>query len=220
MLVLRIFLLFFVVGSKKTTCLWNKRLCLIDFLFKITYPLPLGICINVLKSIHILKLIGLHGMAIQKNSVVSLHYEMFDANDQLLDKTEQPIVYLHGGYDGIFPLVEEALHGKEVGDVVDVVLAPDDAFGEQDPELVRIEDVNVFPVEVEVGMMFEADDPETGDVWVYRVTDVADGKAVVDGNHPLAGMKIRFKATVESVRDAEPEEIEHGHVHGEHGHHH
>lgn len=159
-------------------------------------------------------------MAITKNSVVTLHYEMFDANDQLIDKTEQPIAYLHGGYDGIFPLVEEALHGKEVGDVVDVTLAPDDAFGEQDPELVRMEDTSVFPVDVEVGMMFEADDPETGDVFVYRVTDVADGKAVVDGNHPLAGMKIRFKATVDSVRDATEEEITHGHAHGEHGHHH
>ena len=159
-------------------------------------------------------------MAIAKNSVVTLHYEMFDANNQLLDKTEEPIAYLHGGYDGIFPLVEEALHGKAVGDVVEVALSPDDAFGEQDPELVRIEDVNVFPVEVEVGMMFEADDPETGDVVIYRVTDVADGKAVVDGNHPLAGMKILFKATITDVREASAEEIAHGHVHGPHGHHH
>ncbi|HGM1803153.1 TPA: peptidylprolyl isomerase [Neisseria gonorrhoeae] len=157
-------------------------------------------------------------MAIAKNSVVSLHYEMYDANNQLLDKTEEPIAYLHGGYDGIFPLVEEALHGKDAGDTVDVALSSDDAFGEQDSELVRIEDAGAFPVEV--GMMFEADDPETGDVVVYRVTDVADGKAVVDGNHPLAGMKIRFKATVESVRDASDEEIAHGHVHGSHGHYH
>jgi len=138
-------------------------------------------------------------MSIVKNSVVSLHYEMYDANNQLLDK---------------------ALHGKNVGDTVEVALSPDDAFGEQDPELVRIEDVSVFPVEVEVGMMFEADDPETGDVLIYRVTDVADGKAVVDGNHPLAGMKVLFKATVEGVRDATEEEIAHGHVHGPHGHHH
>ena len=152
-------------------------------------------------------------MSIVKNSVVSLHYEMYDANNQLLDKTEEPIAYLHGGYDGIFPLVEEALHGKNVGDTVEVALSPD-------PELVRIEDVSVFPVEVEVGMMFEADDPETGDVLIYRVTDVADGKAVVDGNHPLAGMKVLFKATVEGVRDATEEEIAHGHVHGPHGHHH
>ena len=124
-------------------------------------------------------------MNIEKDTVVTLHYEMFDANNQLIDKTEEPIAYLHGGYDGIFPLVEEALHGKAVGEEVDVTLSPDDAFGEQDPELVRIEPLNVFPVEVEVGMMFEADDPETGDTLVYRVTDIADGKAVVDGNHPL-----------------------------------
>ncbi|ASK26747.1 FKBP-type peptidyl-prolyl cis-trans isomerase [Neisseria chenwenguii] len=159
-------------------------------------------------------------MAIAKNSVVSLHYEMFDADNQLLDKTEEPISYLHGGYDGIFPLVEEALHGKNVGDTVEVALSPDDAFGEQDSELVRIEDASVFPVEVEVGMMFEADDPETGDVLIYRVTDVADGKVVVDGNHPLAGMKILFKATVDGVREASAEEIAHGHVHGPDGHHH
>lgn len=144
---------------------------------------------------------------------------MFNAEDQLIDKTEQPIAYLHGGYDGIFPLVEEALHEKNVGDVVEVVMQPEDAFGEHEPELIRIEPVDAFPVEVEVGMMFETDMPD-GDVVVFRVTDVADGKAVVDGNHPLAGMKIRFKATVDSVRDATAEEIEHGHVHGPHGHHH
>ena len=159
-------------------------------------------------------------MNIEKDTVVTLHYEMFDANNQLIDKTEEPIAYLHGGYDGIFPLVEEALHGKAVGEEVDVTLSPDDAFGEQDPELMRIEPLNVFPVEVEVGMMFEADDPETGDTLVYRVTDIADGKAVVDGNHPLAGMKIRFKATVDGIREATKEELAHGHVHGEHGHHH
>ena len=158
-------------------------------------------------------------MSIKKNSVVTLHYEMYNAEDQLIDKTEQPIAYLHGGYDGIFPLVEEALHEKNVGDVVEVVMQPEDAFGEHEPELIRIEPVDAFPVEVEVGMMFETDMPD-GDVVVFRVTDVADGKAVVDGNHPLAGMKIRFKATVDSVRDATAEEIEHGHVHGPHGHHH
>lgn len=159
-------------------------------------------------------------MAIAKNSVVTLHYEMFDADDNLIDKTVEPIAYLHGGYDGIFPLVEEALHGKNVGDVVDVTMMPDDAFGEQDPDLVRIEELGVFPVEVEPGMMFEADDPEHGGVIIYRVTDVADGKAVVDGNHPLAGMKIRFKGTVDAVREASDEELAHGHVHGPHGHQH
>ncbi|MDO4878066.1 MAG: peptidylprolyl isomerase [Neisseria sp.] len=158
-------------------------------------------------------------MSIKKNSVVGLHYEMLDANDQLIDKTEQPIVYLHGGYDGIFPLVEEALHDKKIGDSVDIVLQPDDAFGELDNELVRVEPADAFPTEVKPGMMFEADMPD-GEVVIFRVTDVADGKVIVDGNHPLAGRKIRFKAVVDSIRDATEEEIAHGHVHGAHGHHH
>lgn len=159
-------------------------------------------------------------MKIAKNSVVTLDYEMFNADNQLIDKSKEPISYLHGGYDGIFPLVEEQLHDKTVGDVVDVKLAPDDAFGEQDEDLIRIEPLDVFPVEVKVGMMFEADDPETGDVMFYRITDVADGKAVVDGNHQLAGQCIRFKATVKDIRPATAEELEHGHVHGAHDHHH
>lgn len=159
-------------------------------------------------------------MPIQKNDVVSLNYEMFDVDNQLIDKTETPISYLHGGYDGIFPLVEEALHDKNVGDIVDVTLEPDDAFGDQDEELIRIEDIESFPVEVEVGMMFEADDPEGEDVLIYRVTEIAEGKAVVDANHPLAGMRIRFKATVTDIRPATAEEIQHGHAHGEHDQHH
>lgn len=159
-------------------------------------------------------------MQIAKNTVVSLHYEMFDANNNLLDKTEEPISYLHGGYDGIFPLVEEALHGKDVGESVDVKLAPEDAFGEPEEELVRVEPLDVFPSDVEVGMMFEADDPESGEILLFRVTDIAEGKAVVDANHPLAGQTIRFAAKVVEVRAATEEEIGHGHVHGAHGHHH
>ncbi|BAK75640.1 FKBP-type peptidyl-prolyl cis-trans isomerase [Pseudogulbenkiania sp. NH8B] len=159
-------------------------------------------------------------MQIAKNTVVTLHYEMFDADNTLLDKTEEPISYLHGGYDGIFPLVEEALQGKAVGDSIDVKMEPDDAFGTPEEELVRVEPLDVFPADVEVGMMFEADDPETGDVLLFRVTDIADGKAVVDANHPLAGLTIRFVAKVVEIRAASADEVSHGHAHGEHGHHH
>ena len=115
---------------------------------------------------------------------------------------------------------QEALHGKNVGESITVTMTPDDAFGEPEEELVRVEPLDVLPEEVEVGMMFEADDPETGDVILFRVTDVADGKAVLDGNHPLAGQRLNFKVKVVAVRDASQEEVAHGHVHGEGGHHH
>ncbi|MCP9760196.1 peptidylprolyl isomerase [Aquitalea sp. S1-19] len=159
-------------------------------------------------------------MQIAKNSVVTLDYEMFDADNKMIDKSEEPISYLHGGYDGIFPLVEEALHGKAVGDTVDVMMTSDDAFGDPEEELVRVEPLDVFPADIEIGMVFEADDPETGDVLLFRVTDIADGNAIVDANHPLAGMAIRFKGKITDVREASADEITHGHAHGEHGHHH
>ncbi|WP_255991422.1 FKBP-type peptidyl-prolyl cis-trans isomerase [Chitinolyticbacter albus] len=159
-------------------------------------------------------------MQIAKDTAVTIEYEMYDAEGKQIDKTEEPIAYLHGGYDNILPLVEEALQGKTVGDSIDVTMNADDAFGEFEPELVRTEEKDVFPMEVEVGMMFEADDPETGDVLLFRVTEIDGNQVTVDANHPFAGMVVRFVGKVKEVRAASAEEIAHGHVHGAHGHHH
>lgn len=159
-------------------------------------------------------------MQAKKNTVVSIDYEMFDLDGVLVDKTDQePMIYLHGGYDGIFPLVEEALHEKNIGDKIEVVLEPEDAFGEYEAELMRMEDKALFPAEVEVGMMFEADDPDTEETLIFRVTDIQDDKLVVDANHPLAGRAVRFAATIKAIRAATEEELLHGHVHGADGSH-
>ena len=159
-------------------------------------------------------------MHIAMNTVVSITYELRDSDGNVLEASADPVSYLHGGYDGIFPRVEEELHGKKVGDSVELGLEPADAFGDYDEELVQIEPINAFPGgKVEVGMQFEGEDP-TGDVVLYTVTDVADGKVVVDGNHPWAGEKISFTCTVTGIRPATKEEINHGHVHGHGGHHH
>lgn len=158
-------------------------------------------------------------MSIQKDTVVFLAYKMYDEKNKLLDETKnEPMVYLHGGYDGIFPIVEEALHQKNVGDKIDIHLSVDDAFGEIDPDLIRIEDVKNFPVKPEIDMIFENEEAD-GEIYLFRVTDIADGKVVLDGNHPFAGMKIRFVAEVVKTRPATKEELAHGHVHL-HGHHH
>jgi FKBP-type peptidyl-prolyl cis-trans isomerase SlyD len=160
-------------------------------------------------------------MKIMKNSVVTLKYTVHDAQGALVDKGQETLTYLHGGYDGIFPLVEAALNGKQEGEKIELKLTPDDAFGEYDAELVRVEPRDRFPKEIAVGMQFEGgaeDDDE--DMLIYTVTDVADDKVVVDGNHPLAGMALVFDATVVSVRPASAEEISHGHIHGPDGHHH
>ncbi|MDD2929480.1 MAG: peptidylprolyl isomerase, partial [Sideroxydans sp.] len=89
-------------------------------------------------------------MKIEKNAVVSLTYALNDASGALIEQANDPISYLHGGFDGIFPAVEEVLHGKDVGDKFTVSMTPDEAFGEYEHDLVRVEPREMFPAEVAV----------------------------------------------------------------------
>jgi FKBP-type peptidyl-prolyl cis-trans isomerase SlyD len=157
-------------------------------------------------------------MNIFANTVVSITFKLYDAQNALIEETPEPITYLHGGHSGIFPKVEQALDAKKPGDKVSVTLEPEDAFGDYDPELIRLEAVDKLPPDVAVGGFLVAEENNEERVW--RVTSIAEGKAVLDGNHELAGMRLRFDATVVEVRPATSEEITHGHVHGPHGHHH
>jgi len=154
-------------------------------------------------------------MKIAKDTVVSLNYKLFDSSGELLEQVETPISYLHGGYDGIFPLVEEALHGKKVGDQCSVTMQPDDAFGEYDHNLVEVEARSSFPKDVAVGMQFEGgpEDADDDDYLLFTVVEVTDDEVTVDGNHPLAGKTLTFNCTVTGVRKATAQELEHGHVH-------
>ena len=162
-------------------------------------------------------------MKIAKDTVVSLRYELTDVNGgAVLEKSDNPISYVHGGYDGIFPTVEEVLHGKKVGDTVSVKMEPDDAFGEYEHDLVRVESRDSFPKDIEVGMQLEggAEGDDDEDYMLYTIVEVTDKEVTVDGNHPLAGKTLNFNATVTDVRAATKEELDHGHVHGAGGHHH
>ncbi|MBU1235244.1 MAG: peptidylprolyl isomerase [Gammaproteobacteria bacterium] len=158
-------------------------------------------------------------MQVEKNTVVTLTYQVTDSDGNLVDGGEQPIIYLHGGYDAIFPLIEEALQGKDVGEKLELKLQPADAFGDYDAELVMIEARSLFPDNIEVGMQFERATEDGDDGELYMITDIADDKVVVDGNHPLAGMALVFSCTVADVRVATSDEIGHGHVHGPASHH-
>jgi FKBP-type peptidyl-prolyl cis-trans isomerase SlyD len=160
-------------------------------------------------------------MNILANTVVTLTFELYDSEGTLLEATDEPIAYLQGGDTGMLPKLEEALSQKKAGDMVSVDVEPADAFGDYDPELVKIEAVEKLPPEVEVGMQFETfahpgDEPGSG--FVFTVTDIAEGKVVLDGNHPWAGKRLRFDCKILDVRAATAEELEHGHVHGAGGH--
>ncbi|MFP5391224.1 MAG: peptidylprolyl isomerase [Gammaproteobacteria bacterium] len=162
-------------------------------------------------------------MKIAKNTVVTVKYKLSDAQNNLIEDGKEPMVYLHGGYENTLPKIEEELDGKEAGYASTIQIEPEDAFGDYDASLVKVEPRNRLPEPIEVGMQFEGMPDNAGgdeEPMIFTVTDVADDKVVLDGNHPLAGMALRFELNVVDVREASEEEVAHGHVHGAHGHHH
>jgi FKBP-type peptidyl-prolyl cis-trans isomerase SlyD len=157
-------------------------------------------------------------MRIEEGAVVRLAYELRNAEGLALEDQDAEMEYLHGGFGGIFPKVEAALQGKEDGAEVSITLEPEDAFGEYDADLLRVEPRSRFPESVEIGMQFEGvPDDEGQEPLIYRITNVADDKVVLDANHELAGERLWFKCKVVEVRKATADEVEHGHVHGDTG---
>lgn len=157
-------------------------------------------------------------MRIEAGRVVTLAYELRDCDGEPVEAEGTSLSYLHGGYGNIFPKVEAALEGREVGHELSVTLDPEDAFGDYDAELLRVEDRGRFPDTLEVGMQFEGVPGEGGgEARIYTVTDITSDKVVVDANHPLAGERLWFSCAVRAVRAATPAELDHGHPHGDDG---
>jgi FKBP-type peptidyl-prolyl cis-trans isomerase SlyD len=158
-------------------------------------------------------------MKIAKDTVVTLQYRVAEANGRLIEQSKTPMVYLHGGYDNTLPKIEEALEGQEAGHEVTLNLQPEDAFGQRDESLVRVIPKSEFPPGVKVGGQLEGR-TDDGQPHVFHVMKIKGPEVHLDGNHPLAGKALKFQLKVTGVRAASAEEIEHRHVHGEHGHHH
>ena len=156
-------------------------------------------------------------MNISKDAAVTLTYKLTDLLGKPLDSGN--LAYLHGGYDGIFPMIEAVLEGQAVGFSTTLDLQATDAFGERDESLVRTIPKSEFPPGVKVGGQLQGlgDD---GQPQMFNVLKIKGQQVMLDGNHPLAGKALRFSLKVAGVRAATPEEITHRHVHGEHGHQH
>ncbi len=156
-------------------------------------------------------------MLIAANKAVSIDYTLTNDAGDVIDSSAggAPLVYLHGA-GNIIPGLEKALEGKQGGDQIQVTIEPEDAYGEYSPELVATLNRAMFEGvdELEVGMQFHASGPDGGmQIVTIRELDV-------DGNHPLAGQRLNFEVKVVNVREASEEEVAHGHIHGEGGHHH
>ncbi len=161
-------------------------------------------------------------MTIKNNSAVSFHYTLTDDDGQRLDSSagKEPLAYLHGS-GNIIPGLENALEGKNVGDSMVVAVTAAEGYGEVQPDLIQEVPRESFQGvdDIEVGMQFEAQ-TGNGDSVPVTVKTVTDEFVTVDGNHPLAGNNLNFDVSIESVRDATQEELNHGHVHGPGGHDH
>ncbi|HET8790101.1 MAG TPA: peptidylprolyl isomerase [Modicisalibacter sp.] len=160
-------------------------------------------------------------MQIAQNSVVAFHYTLTNDEGEVLDSSEgrEPLTYLHGA-GNIIPGLEKELEGRENGEKLQVAVNPEEGYGETQPSLVQEVPRDSFQgVEsIEPGMQFQAQ--TQGGPLMVTVTKVEGDTVVVDGNHPLAGQKLNFDVEIAEVREATPEEAEHGHVHGEGGHQH
>jgi FKBP-type peptidyl-prolyl cis-trans isomerase SlyD len=150
-------------------------------------------------------------MNISAPCVVTLTWQLSDAQNAPIDELTEPTEFFFGG-DDLLPKVEEALAGQAPGFDVHLHLEPENAFGDYHSELVCFEGRALFPDGVEPGMQFEglpdgAVTPNMPEDAVYTVTEVYPSHVVLDGNHPLAGVAIRMHITVREVRAATPEEI-------------
>ncbi len=148
---------------------------------------------------------------IGKHKFVQFTYRIVEPESgRVLEQVDLPIAYVHGADSGLLDRLERALEGKVVGDRVEVLVPPEEAFGPHDPSLTYTDDIENVPpqfrhVGAEVEMMNDA-----GDVKTFVVSKIEDGKLTVDGNHPLAGKTLRYIIEVREIRDATPQEIREG----------
>lgn len=160
-------------------------------------------------------------MKIAENSVVVIDYTLTDNDGEVIDSSEGagPLSYLHG-MGNIITGLEEALLGKKAGDEVKASIEPDKAYGERHEDMKQDVPKELFGgiENIELGMQFQSETDE-GPIMV-TVVGIEEEMITVDGNHPLAGIHLNFDVKIREVREASEEELEHGHVHGEGGHHH
>ena len=144
---------------------------------------------------------------VKQNKVVSITYRILDELGEVVEQSDIPVDYIHGGDNDMFPKVEKALEGKAVGDTVEVVLPPEEGFGQRDPNMTFTDDIDNVPPEyryVGARPMFQN---EHGEEIEFVVSKIENGELTVDGNHPFAGKTMTFKVDVVAVRDASEKEL-------------
>ncbi|MGD8309220.1 MAG: peptidylprolyl isomerase [Chromatiales bacterium] len=149
---------------------------------------------------------------VRKDRVVRLKLAVLDRDTGEALDFRDDLYYLHGGYGSALPRVEEALEGVAVDTACELALAPEDAYGHRDPDLVIEVPAGEIPEAARrVGARLDGEGPD-GSVVAFRVVAASGDRIRVDGNHPLAGRNLSMKIEVLDVREATAEEIEAGYA--------
>lgn len=169
-------------------------------------------------------------MKIANNKVVTLSYELrtegFDS--ELVEKTkdERPLEFIYG-MGMMIPKFETNLDGKVKGDTFQFKIESAEAYGLSNPKNVvdmpkssfQGEDGKVDDKILTLGNVIAMQD-ESGHKFNGKIIEIKDEVVIMDFNHPMADKDLYFKGEILEIRDASPEELDHGHVHGEgHNHH-
>jgi FKBP-type peptidyl-prolyl cis-trans isomerase SlyD len=149
-------------------------------------------------------------VTVTRNKLVFITYSILDARGMVVEQHDIPVGYVHGANSGILPAIEQAVNGRAVGERVEIMLAPEEGYGERDESLVYVEELESVPPEFQrVGaeVLFQN---EAGDTKAFYVTAIENGKLTLDGNPSLAGQSVTCLVNVVDIRDATPEEIRNG----------
>ncbi|MES9855659.1 MAG: FKBP-type peptidyl-prolyl cis-trans isomerase [Sedimenticola sp.] len=145
---------------------------------------------------------------IKPGKFVSITYTIADEDDNLLEQNDIPVSYVHGGETELIGGMDRAVAGKSVGATVEVMVSAEDGFGPHDPDLTFTDDLDNVPPEFRhIGAEVQMQGPE-GETKNFYVTKIEGGKLTVDGNHPLAGKRLKVSVKVLEVRDATVEDMQ------------
>jgi FKBP-type peptidyl-prolyl cis-trans isomerase SlyD len=155
----------------------------------------------------------------KQQRVITFHYTLTDSEGQTLDSSRdaEPLSFMEG-VGQIIPGLENLLATLQKGDKKVVTIASKEAYGERNEQLVvEVERAKLPKGDLQVGDQFQTQDPHSPP---FTIVDVTETHAILDANHPLAGMDLTFDVEITEMRDATDEEKSHGHSHGPGGHHH
>jgi len=153
-------------------------------------------------------------MKITKDILVCLEYRITDEEGECLNPEENELIYLHGGYNHVFSALEECLEGKKEGDLFKATFAPEEAFGLYRDDLLVKVPLSELPEDIFVGMEMETEEEEE-EKRIYLVTEIEEEYALLDANHPFAGLTLTFEGEVTELQALSKEAIEEilAHVH-------